>query len=116
MQILILGINYAPELTAIGPFTTSLAAHLVAAGHGVTVATTFPHFPEWRFTEADQGRWRQSEVRNGVAVRRTRVYLPRGRRSVLGRIAYDTSISVGTLLSAFPGPRPDIVFCVSPPI
>jgi colanic acid biosynthesis glycosyl transferase WcaI len=42
MRILILSINYWPEETGIGAFTTYRAEYLAGAGHDVTVCTTFP--------------------------------------------------------------------------
>jgi hypothetical protein len=75
MKLLILGHNYAPELTGIGPYTTELAGHLAASGHSVTVLTTFPHYPRYRW-EGKPG-WRTHQRVNGVDVRRLRVLLPR---------------------------------------
>lgn len=48
MRILILGINYAPEMIGIGPYTTELAEALVRAGHEVRVVSGQPYYPEWR--------------------------------------------------------------------
>ena len=48
LRILIIGINYAPELTGIAPYTTAVAAHYAGRGHTVRVVTGAPHYPEWR--------------------------------------------------------------------
>jgi colanic acid biosynthesis glycosyl transferase WcaI len=48
LQILIIGINYAPELTGIAPYTTAVAEHYAKQGHDVRVITGAPHYPEWR--------------------------------------------------------------------
>ena len=48
MRVLIVGINYSPELTGIGPYTAGLAEHLAARGDEVTVITGLPHYPDWR--------------------------------------------------------------------
>ena len=48
MRVLIVGINYSPEPTGIGPFTAGLAEHLAARGDEVTVLTGLPSYPGWR--------------------------------------------------------------------
>jgi colanic acid biosynthesis glycosyl transferase WcaI len=52
MRILIIGINYAPELTGIAPYTTAVAEHYARQGHAVRVITGSPHYPQWRRTRA----------------------------------------------------------------
>jgi colanic acid biosynthesis glycosyl transferase WcaI len=42
MHVLIIGINYRPEPTGIGPYTAGLAEHLAARGEEVTVLTGLP--------------------------------------------------------------------------
>lgn len=56
MKVLILSINYWPEATGIGAFTTYRAEHLAASGHDVEVRTTFPYYPEWRVPAPHAGR------------------------------------------------------------
>lgn len=48
LRVLLIGINYAPELTGIGPYTTGLAEHLAAQGCRVRVVTGLGHYPGWR--------------------------------------------------------------------
>ena len=48
MRVLIVGINYRPERTAVGPYTAGLAEHLAARGDEVTVITGLPHYPAWQ--------------------------------------------------------------------
>lgn len=115
MRLLLLGMNYAPEMTGIGPYTAGLAEHLACCGHQVTVATALPHYPRWQVDDAYRGRWRWQEHQNGVDVRRTAVYLPR-RRSAAQRVLYDSSLAAGALLNSLALPRPDVIFCISPPI
>jgi colanic acid biosynthesis glycosyl transferase WcaI len=47
MNILLCGINFAPELIGIGKYTGELAAWLAAKGHEVCVVTTPPYYPAW---------------------------------------------------------------------
>ena len=114
MRILVLGTNYTPEVTGVAPFTAGLAEHLTDTGNEVTVATSFPHYPQWRTQPPYVGLWRAFERVGEVNVRRSRVFLP-SRPGLLGRIAYDSSIAAGGLLNGV-GARADLVICVTPPI
>ena len=46
-NIIVIGINYYPEDSAIGLYTTQKAEALVLKGHNVTVITGFPYYPAW---------------------------------------------------------------------
>src|SRR4051794_39918985 len=65
MKIVILSINYWPEVTGIGAFTTYRAEYLASAGHDVVVCTTFPYYPEWKVPPAYSGKLFATETRNG---------------------------------------------------
>jgi colanic acid biosynthesis glycosyl transferase WcaI len=114
LRILVSGVNYAPELTGIGPYTTGLAEHLATQGHEVIVATTFPFAPLWRWFDPPP-RWRTRERLNGVDVWRTKVVLPT-RRTTASRIVFDSSIGLTSALTALSIPRVDVTICLSPPI
>src|ERR1700694_3157812 len=114
MRILIASVNYAPEVTGIGPYTTGLAEHLATRGHQVIVATTFPFAPMWRWFETPP-RWRTREQLNGVEVWRTKIVIP-PKRTTAWRIVFDSSVGWITALTALSIPKADVTICVSPPI
>jgi glycosyltransferase involved in cell wall biosynthesis len=114
LRILIAGVNYAPEVTGIGPYTTGLAEHFAREGHQMIVATTFPFAPLWRWIDPPP-RWRTREQLNGVDVWRTKVVLP-PRRSAAWRIVFDSSIGLTSAITVLSIPRVDVTICVSPPI
>ena len=111
MRILILGHNYAPELTGIAPYTTELAEHFAAIGHTVTVLTTFPHYPRYHWA-GRPGLFR-AEIVGGVDVRRLRVILPR-KSNAFWRIIFDTSVGIACLVSAIGAARPNLIIGVVP--
>jgi colanic acid biosynthesis glycosyl transferase WcaI len=115
MNLLVIGMNYAPERTGIGPYTTDLAEYLVKRGHQVTVATTFPHYPEWKTYEAYAGKWSLTECVNGVTLKRKRVLLPK-RATMLRRMLYDTSLGAGALGTGLISKHFDLVLGIEPPI
>ena len=48
VSVAIVGINFAPEVTGIGPYTFGLARGLSERGFTVSVHTGIPHYPQWR--------------------------------------------------------------------
>lgn len=115
MRILILSINYWPEETGIGAFTTYRAEYLARAGHDVTVCTTFPYYPEWKVSGSYRGKWWTEEKKNGVRVLRTRSYVPSSVTS-LKRIVHEGSYVAGSLMRALASGKPDVILAVSPPL
>jgi len=111
MRILILGHNYAPELTGIAPYTTELAEHFAAVGHAVTVLTTFPHYPRYRW-HGKPGVYKSERV-NGVDVRRLRVILPR-KPSAAWRILFDVSVGLSCLTTSIGLAKPAVIVAVVP--
>lgn len=115
MKILILSINYWPEVTGIGAFTTYRAEYLAAAGHDVVVCTTFPYYPEWRVPNEYEGKIAMSEERNGVKIVRGYAYIPK-RATSAKRILHEASFIFSATLRALFEKRPDVLFVVSPPL
>ena len=115
MRVLLIGLNYTPESTSIGPYTADLAKHLQNEGHEVSVSTGFPCAPQWKIWEGYQGRFRMRETIDGVPVQRTWLYIPKQPRRAFQRILFDCSFAV----SAFLGnlfTRADLIVVISPPL
>ncbi len=110
MKVLIVGLNYSPEMTGIGKYTGELAEWLALNGQNVKVITTPPYYPQWNIQEPYKRFGYQHEQLNGVDVYRCPLYVPR-RLSSLKRIMHLLSFA----LSSFPlivGQifwRPDVV-------
>jgi colanic acid biosynthesis glycosyl transferase WcaI len=115
MKVLILSINYWPEVTGIGAFTTYRAEYLAAAGHEVEICTTFPYYPDWKVADEYRGRLAQSETRNGVTIRRGYVYVP-AKVTAIRRILHEASFIVSASLRALFCKRPDVILVISPPL
>lgn len=76
-KVTIVGINYAPEVTGIGPYTTAMARALTEVGARVHVITGIPHYPQWSVEDAayDTGNyWHESD--HGVRLTRCRHWVP----------------------------------------
>lgn len=90
---MIVGINYAPEETGIGPYTSGMAEHIATTGWQVTVVTGMPHYPQWAVPREYRWRVRVAEQARGVDIRRFRHFTPK-RQSVSGRALYEASFAV----------------------
>jgi colanic acid biosynthesis glycosyl transferase WcaI len=115
MKVLILSINYWPEVTGIGAFTTYRAEYLAAAGHDVEVCTAFPYYPEWKVPSGYAGKLAASEERNGVRILRSYAYVPNP-VTPLKRILHEATFIASSLIRAFARKRPDLLLAVSPPL
>jgi colanic acid biosynthesis glycosyl transferase WcaI len=116
MRILLLGLNYYPELVGIGRYTGELAAYLAKQGVDVCVVTTPPYYPAWKIEKGYSALRYQREKLFGVEVIRCPLWVPR-RPSGLTRILHLLSFAV----SSFPiiffeslRRKPDVVLCVIP--
>ncbi|MHC1560485.1 glycosyltransferase family 4 protein [Actinomycetospora sp. C-140] len=112
LNVLLLGLNHAPETTGIAPYTTGLARMLADDGHQVHVVTGMPHYPQWRVQDEYRGARRARRERDGD-VRVTRVPHPvPARPTGASRIGMEAVFALRA--AAVRGPRPDVVLAVSP--
>lgn len=109
LRILVIGINYSPEMTGIAPYTTGMSESLAHQGQ-VQVLTTYPHYPNWRRHTAD-APWRTNQVIKGVRVSRLKHYIPRNPTG-LSRLVSEATFSARVLFARTT--RPDIVVAVTP--
>ncbi|WP_311052286.1 glycosyltransferase family 4 protein [Rhodococcus qingshengii] len=110
MQIVILGLNYAPETSGIAPYTRGLATGLAKRGHDVKVIAGYPHYPAWKIDSQYRG-WTFREKLDGVSVQRLRHYVPSSPTN-LNRIWLECTY--GARISTTGWGNPDVILCVSP--
>ncbi|MGI9436172.1 MAG: glycosyltransferase, partial [Geminicoccaceae bacterium] len=116
MKILILGLNFAPELIGVGKYTGELAAWLGEQGHDVRVVTAPPYYPAWKVETGFRSFSYQRETRQGMRILRCPLWVP-SQPSTFKRILH---LATFALTSAPPALwtgltwRPDIVWTVEP--
>lgn len=115
MRILFVAINYWPEETGIAPFSTGRAEYLATAGHEVTVCTTFPYYPAWKVAPEHRRSVVTREVRNGVTILRSHIYVP-PQPTALKRVMHEASFIAAAMARAPFRRPPDIIFVISPPL
>ena len=80
-KILIVGLNFYPELTGIGRYTGEVAAYLAAYGFQVRVVTPPRYYPHWRIQPGYQAWGYRRETWQEVEIRRCPLWIPRRPRS-----------------------------------
>jgi colanic acid biosynthesis glycosyl transferase WcaI len=115
MRILVLTINYWPEVTGIGAVVTRRCEFLAAAGHEVTVCTGMPYYPEWRIHAEYERKAFVREERNGVTILRSWIWVP-GKVTSAKRILFESSFLASSLLRAVYSRKPELLLVVSPPL
>jgi len=110
-QVVVVGLNYAPETTGIAPYTTGLARYLAANGHDVTVVTGYPHYPEWK-RHPDYRTARPVETDHGVRLVRVSHPVPRDPTGP-ARIWMEFVFAAGAAVQLLRH-RPDVVVVISP--
>lgn len=116
MRVLIVSLNYAPEMTGFAPHATALAEHLGTRRHDVTVLAGFPFAPHWKRLSAYAGKWLGFERVNRVDLIRVSHFIPRRPGSVWQRLLMElTFAAIGLPVGIWhmaAGRKPDIVVYV----
>jgi colanic acid biosynthesis glycosyl transferase WcaI len=115
MKILIVGLNFHPELTGIGKYTGELAAYFAALGYAVRVITTPPYYPHWQI-QNDYHAWcYQKETWLGVEIHRCPLWVPR-RPTGFTRLVHLTTFAFSSLPALIAQLRwkPAVVLCIAP--
>ncbi|MFK8252346.1 WcaI family glycosyltransferase [Ancylobacter terrae] len=115
-RILILGLNYAPEIVGIAVYTTGLAETAKARGWDIHVVAGKPYYPNWRtFAGFEPGLSLRTEE-NGVELTRVAFYVPAapsGAKRILHHLSF-ALMGLPFTLSRARSFRPDLVMTVAP--
>ena len=116
MKILILGLNFAPELIGVGKYTGELAVWLGEQGHDVRVITAPPYYPGWKVGQGYRSFLYRRESWDGISTLRCPLWVPSD-PTTLKRILHLFSFALASTPAAlWQGLvwRPDIVWTVEP--
>ena len=115
MRLLVYGINYLPELTGIGKYTSEMCEWLAKRGHEVRAVTAAPYYPEWQVPEAYRGGLYRTEWLDGVEVHRSNLFVPRAPTTAT-RLLHLASFALSSLPQVLRQRswRPDILITVEP--
>ena len=116
MKIILLSMNFAPELTGIGKYSGEMADELVRRGHEVVVVCAPPYYPKWDLSAGYSNQaYTREQPRPGLTVLRCPVWLPE-RLSGLSRLVHLASFAISSfpVLMRLAMSRPALVFVVAP--
>ncbi|MBV8436976.1 MAG: glycosyltransferase WbuB [Silvibacterium sp.] len=116
MRILLLGLNYAPELTGIGKYSGEMMEWLAAHGHEVRVVTTPPYYPAWKVHQDFKPlAYRRETSPAGASIYRCPLWVP-SRPNGLSRLVHLGTFATSSLpvMLASVLWRPDLVLSVEP--
>ena len=116
MKILVLGLNFSPELIGVGKYTGEMAAWLAEQGHEVRVITAPPYYPAWKIEAGYTARQYQKAAWRGLSIIRCPLWVPKT-PSTLTRILHLLSFAFSSApVAIWQGAtwRPDIVWTVEP--
>ncbi len=113
-NITFIGLNYAPEDTAIGLYSTQMVEALLAAGAKVTVITAFPYYPHWKISNEyiNQPRFLKEEIED-LTIYRYKQYVP-AQPTFLKRVIHIASFTLGNLINTNKIKDTDLVVSIIP--
>jgi colanic acid biosynthesis glycosyl transferase WcaI len=115
MRILIYSYNYHPEPIGIAPLMTELAEGLARKGHSVRVITGMPNYPERQIYKEYQGKFYDTEQKNGVTIQRCYLRI-KSKPNLLDRLLLELSFVFTSLPQALNGWQPDVILLTVPPL
>jgi colanic acid biosynthesis glycosyl transferase WcaI len=118
-RILIIGINFKPELTGIGKYTGEMVDWLIDQGNEITVITGFPYYPYWKVQAPYSGKfYRKETFHDGrLVVYRCPFYVPNNPTGIKRQI-HEASLFLSAffmMLCLTLKKRHDHTICIAPP-
>jgi colanic acid biosynthesis glycosyl transferase WcaI len=116
MRVLVICINYAPEIISTGVYTTGMAEYMARHDVQTDVVTALPYYPAWKIFDGWGRLWRRRVSENGVRICHCPLYVPSnptGAKRILHYISFALSALPVALWKALTG-RPDVVVMVAP--
>ena len=113
-NITFIGLNYSPEDTAIGLYSTQWVDYLNDHGFNVSVITAFPYYPQWEISLDYKRRSTfLQEERNGIRILRYKQYVPKN-PTFFKRIVHLLDFTFGSFINLFKIKECDLVISVVP--
>lgn len=112
--ITIIGINYFPEDTAIGLYTTQLAEYLSKKDYQVNIITGFPYYPSWKIYKSYlyKSTFLKENI-NNINVVRYKQYVPNN-PTFIKRIFHLLDFTFGSLINIFKIRKTHLTLCIVP--
>lgn len=113
-HITLISLNFYPEDTAIGMYSTQLAEYLEAQGAKITVITGFPYYPQWEIWSNYKEKESYLEEKIGtMRVLRYKQYVPK-KPTFYKRVLHIIDFTIGTWRNLRCIKQCDVVISVIP--
>jgi colanic acid biosynthesis glycosyl transferase WcaI len=115
MRILLVGINFYPELTGIGKYSAEMAAYLSHSGHQIRVVTAPPYYPTWYILDDFKGWVYSKDSWEGITIYRCPLWVPK-KPTGLKRLIHLLSFAISSIPAIFFQWRwkPEVVISIAP--
>ena len=113
-NITIISVNFYPEDSSTGLYTTEMADYLAANGYNVSVITGVPYYPQWKINHdyINKNRF-LNEKKGDINIYRYKLYVPKT-PSFLKRILHLLDFTLGSVRNIFKIKNCDLVISVVP--
>lgn len=116
MKIVLVSMNFSPELTGVGKYSGEMAYGLIARGHEVCVVCAPPYYPTWQVAPGHSGdAYRVEHPKPGLTVYRCPIWIPK-RLSGPTRLLHLASFALSSMpvVLNLVGWQPRVVLVVAP--
>lgn len=116
MKIVLVSMNFSPELTGVGKYSGEMADGLIARGHEVCVVCAPPYYPTWQLAPGHSGdAYRVEHPKPGLTVYRCPIWIPK-RLGGLTRLLHLASFALSSMpvVLKLVGWQPRVVLVVAP--
>lgn len=113
-NVTIIGLNFYPESTAIGLYSTQLAQFLEEKGAIINVITAFPYYPQWEIDPAYKNKSRYlAEKLGSIELFRYRQYTPK-KPTFIKRVLHIIDFTIGSYFNLRKVKKCDYVISIVP--
>jgi len=113
-NITFISLNYFPEDTAIGLYSSQWVDHLQSQGFNVSVITAFPYYPQWEIRNEYKNKPRFiKENKESVKIYRYKQYVPKT-PTFFKRIIHLVDFTIGSFFNLFKIKECDLIISIVP--
>ena len=114
MRILLLILQFPPDVNSTGLLLAQLCASLIERGHHVSVITTFPHYEHFRVWDEYRGKLSERSTFKGIDVLRLYVYARGRKQQMLHRsLSYLSFNALAIVAGLVRREKYDVILCTN---
>jgi len=113
-NITLIGVNFYPEDSSTGLYSTQMCEYLSNQGYQVDVITGVPYYPKWEVREDYKNKATfLKEEKEDINIYRYKQYVPKD-PSFKNRIIHLLDFTFGSFINLFKVKKTDLVICIVP--